>query len=962
MEYLHDIFFVITSSLCFTPHVALRGIKMKEYNEPMKLVHQHEDTSRSISQRILPNLGGIPGWLVSLLPLALFLGFASVVGTVASGEVLRVSYPWVPALGISLSFALDGLALLFALLVSGTGTLVVLYASSYLAGHAQLGRFYSYILLFLVAMLGLVLADNLVTLFVFWELTSITSYLLIGFNHRRAEARASALQALLITGGGGLALMAGLVLLGMVGGSFELSVLMQQGDIIRSSNLYVPILLLILAGAFTKSAQVPFHFWLPGAMEAPTPVSSYLHSATMVKAGIYLLARLTPVLGGTVLWHDALVIVGSATMLIGAYLAPRQGDLKRLLAYSTVSSLGTLVLLLGIGTPIAIKAAVVFLLVHALYKGALFMVAGIVDHEAGTREIEHVRGLRHAMPITAIVAVLAAFSFAGMPPMFGFIGKELVYEAKLTAPNASIILTTIAVASNALLVAAGLMTIQPFLGKEPSAPKHPHEAPIPMLIGPAMLAGLGLLIGLLPHMVAEPLIAPMVGAIQGEAAKVKLALWHGINAMLILSVITVISGVALFLGRGVFCCAGQVFDRLASVGPQRWYQLALDGLMATAEGLNRIIQRGTLRSYLLVIILTTVAMAGVTLLRTVDIGNVLVWPRASIFEWVLALVILASAVLTVRARSRLTAMVALGGVGFGVTLLFILFSAPDLAATQFAIETLTVLLFVLVLYRLPKYAMLSSTPDRVRDAVVALGFGGLMTLITLAITSYPLSTHVSDYVASASVPLANGRNIVNVILVDVRGIDTLGEITVLAVAAIGVYALLTLRPPEESGATTLNPDQRPVVRNRRIPKDSIILSTAARFLAPLMVLFSLYLLLRGHNEPGGGFVGGLLVAVAFALYVIAYDVQHARRMLRLDPRTLMGIGLLVALISGVPALLRGEPFMTGVWLEQKVPVIGKVGTPLLFDVGVYILVFGMALTIIFGLAERAEDTAEGSKR
>ena len=893
--------------------------------------------------------GGVSGWLSALLPLSLFFAFAALVGPVARGHIVTLSYTWVPALDISLSFLIDGLGLVFALLVSGIGALVVFYASSYMQGNPHLPRFYAIVLLFMVAMLGVVLADNVITLFIFWELTSITSYLLIGFFHQKEESRSAALQSLLITGGGGVALLAGLLLLGLAGGSFELSELMQRGDLVRSSSLYVPILLLIGLGAFTKSAQFPFHFWLPGAMQAPTPVSAYLHSATMVKAGIYLLARLAPVLGGTDLWYNTLVIVGCATMFIGAYLAPRQSDLKRLLAYSTVSALGTLVLLLGIGTTIAIKAAMVFLIVHSLYKGALFMVAGIVDHEAGTRKIEEVSGLRQAMPFTTVAAVLAAFSFAGMPPLFGFVGKELIYEAKLTAPDASFVLTTVAVVSNALLVAAGLMTLRPFFGK-PESPRPPHEAPLSMLAGPLVLAGLGLLAGMLPHLVAEPLISPSVSTVLGESAKVKLALWHGINTMLILSIITVISGVGIFLGRGLFCRAGRIFDRLAAFRPERWYELSLDGLMILAKTTTHIIQRGTLRTYLLIIILTTIGMAGLMLARTVDLATVLVWPQAGLFDWVLALIILASAFQVVRARSRLTALVALGGVGSGVTLLFILYSAPDLAATQFAIESLTVLLFVLVLYRLPVYETLSSKDARVRDALVALGAGGMMTLLTLAVTRTPLPSQVSDFITRASVPLANGRNLVNVILVDIRGLDTMGEIVVLAVAAIGVYALLNLRPSAGSPQQLHPLVQEPVVRVR----ESIILFEATRYLAPLMVLLSFYLLLRGHNEPGGGFVGGLLAAAAFALHVIASGVLYARRMLRVDPRTLMGVGLLLALLMGVPALLHGQPFMTGIWLPHKLPVLGKVGTPLLFDVGVYLLVVGITLTIIFELAAMAE--------
>ena len=370
-----------------------------------------------------------------------------------------------PALGVNLSFTVDGLSLLFALLISGVGALVLVYAGGYLAGSPQLGRLYAFLLFFMASMLGLVLADNLLLLFVFWELTSLSSYLLIGFDHERAEARAAALQALLVTGGGSLALLAGFLLLGQVGGSLELSALLSRPGAVTAHLLYVPILLLVLAGAFTKSAQFPFHFWLPAAMAAPTPVSAYLHSATMVKAGVYLLARLSPVLGGTDFWVWLVTVTGSATMLVGAYLALRQSDLKLILAYSTVSALGVMTSLLGLGGALAVRAALAFLLGHALYKGALFLVAGALDHQTGTRDVDRLAGLARAMPITALAAGLAALSMAGIPPLFGFIAKELSYEATLHAP-ASAWVTAAAVLANALLVAAaGLAGLKPFLGK-----------------------------------------------------------------------------------------------------------------------------------------------------------------------------------------------------------------------------------------------------------------------------------------------------------------------------------------------------------------------------------------------------------------------------------------------------------------------------------------------------------------
>jgi multicomponent Na+:H+ antiporter subunit A len=728
------------------------------------------------------------------VPLALVACFASLVGPIAAGEVFTFSYAWVPSLGINLSFYIDGLSLLFALLISGIGVFIVIYAGGYLVGHPLLSRFYVYVLLFMFSMLGMVIAGNLITLFVFWELTSLSSYWLIGFDHERAEARAAALQALLVTSGGGLALLTGLLLLRLSGGSLELATLLGQGNIVRSHALYLPIVLLILVGAFTKSAQFPFHFWLPNAMEAPTPVSAYLHSATMVKAGVYLLARLNPTLGGTEVWQVAVTATGAATMLIGAYLAVHQTDLKRILAYSTVSALGTLILLIGVGTESAIKAAVVFLLAHALYKGALFLVAGALDHETGSRSVTQLGGLRRLMPVTALAAGLAALSMAGLPPFLGFIGKELLYEASLEAPYAAALLTGVMVPTHALLVAvAGIVSIQPFFGRKVIAPKKPHEAPLSLWLGPVLLAGLGLLLGLVPTGIAQALLSPAVSAVLAKPAMVKLALWHGLDPVLALSAVTVGLGGIAYLGRGTLRKVALWSSFATRWGPAWWYSLSVDGLNALARGQTRLLQNGYLRFYLLTVIATTVGLVGYTLVSWGLLAQVIRPSGMRFYEMVVAAIILLAAVAAVRSQSRLAAVAALGAVGYGVALIYILFSAPDLAMTQFAIETLTVILLVLVLYRLPRFARLSSTPARIRDLFVALAAGGLMTALILAVTAAPSHTRLTPYFAENSLPLAKGRNIVNVILVDFRALDTLGEITVLSVAAIGVYALLKLR-------------------------------------------------------------------------------------------------------------------------------------------------------------------------
>ena len=739
------------------------------------------------------------GWLFALLPLALTLYFASLIGPVANGEIIPVSYAWVPSFGVNLSFYVDGLSLVFALLISGMGTLVVIYAGGYLAGHPQLGRFYLYLLLFMTAMLGLVLSGNIITLFVFWELTSLSSFLLIGFNHRQTKARASALQARSVTGMGGLALLAGLVLLGQVGGSWELATLLEEGKAIQSHSLYLPILLLILLGAFTKSAQFPFHFWLPNAMAAPTPVSAYLHSATMVKAGIFLLARFSPILGNTPGWQFSLTTAGAITMLLGAYLAWQQTDLKRILAYSTISALGTLVLLLGVGTAVAVKAAVVFLIVHSLYKGALFMAAGAIDHETGTRDITQLRGLRRAMPVTFVAVTLAALSMAGALPLFmGYIGKKLIYEAALTAPSAGWLLTGVVLLANIFtVVVAGLVAVRPFWGRPATMPKAAHEAQPSLWLGPLLLSGLGLLLVALLEFVPDNLLTPFLAtsasAIAADLVQVKLAAWSGFNAIFWLSLATLVAGVLLYAGRNRLRRLLEPANRVAAVGPERGYLLALNGLQAIAAGQTRLLQHGYLRLYLLTIMLVAVGLAGTTLLTRYGLNIGANWSGVSVQGVTLTVVILLATLAAVVSNSRLFTIAALGAIGYGMALLFVFYGAPDVAMTQLSVETLTVIILALTLYHLPRFSRLSSTAARAGDALAALAVGGLVSLLALTALTVPMQSRLTPYFAENSATLAQGRNIVNVILVDFRALDTLGEITVLAVAAIGIYALLKQR-------------------------------------------------------------------------------------------------------------------------------------------------------------------------
>jgi multicomponent Na+:H+ antiporter subunit A len=743
-------------------------------------------------------VGGRVHYLLALLPAALTVYFASFLPQVAGGTPARVASEWVPGLGVSLSFYLDGLSLIFALLISGIGTFVTLYTGGYLHGHAQLGRFYLYLLSFMGSMLGLVLADNVITLFVFWELTSITSFLLIGFNHAERRSRRAAIQALLVTGGGGLALLAGLLMMAAAAGSTELSVILSDPATLKEHGLYTAMSVLVLAGAFSKSAQFPLHFWLPNAMEAPTPVSAYLHSSTMVKAGVYLLARLAPGLGGTDLWIAALVGFGAVTMLVGGTLAMRQNDLKLVLAYTTVAALGTLTMLIGLGGPLAFKAMALFLITHAFYKGGLFLVAGCIDHETGTRNTLELGGLVRRMPASFAAAALLALSMAGLIPFVGFIAKEVMYEATLQlGATAAVLVTAATVAGNAFnVIAAGIVVVGPFLSTRKLTPHEPHEAPPAMLAGPLVLAVLGLAAGALYPLTAELVAAPVMASLSGGAVAAQdagLYLWHGIKPPLLLSVLTLALGVLGYL----------LWDRLRRLigrtlemigwGPDTGYDQAVLALERLAYAQTRVQQTGYLRHYLLA---SFVALAGFTLLALGVAGG---WPQGfavpTVYlpEAIALAILIGGAVVATVVYSRIAAVAAIGAVGYAVALLFLVFSAPDLAFTQFMVETLTVVILVLVLMRVPlEVTAFRGWAGRLRDGVISLAFGGTVAALLLSATRGPLDLRLSEYFIENSVPVAHGHNIVNVILVDFRALDTLGEIFVVTVAGVSTLALVRL--------------------------------------------------------------------------------------------------------------------------------------------------------------------------
>ncbi|MGI8599006.1 MAG: putative monovalent cation/H+ antiporter subunit A [Chitinophagaceae bacterium] len=731
----------------------------------------------------------------SALPLALFVYFLSMVPVVSSGNTLSSGLRWIPSLNVHLNFFADGLSLLFALLITGIGFLVFLYASNYLKGHIYIDRFFGYLSMFMGSMLGLVLSDNVLTLFIFWELTSISSFFLIGFDNDNEESRKNSLLALAITGGGGFFLLAGFILLGYVGGTLSIQEMLQLSEVIKGHQLYPWILAFVVAGAFTKSAQFPFHFWLPGAMKAPTPVSAYLHSATMVKAGIYLLARFTPVLGSHYYWNTTLLIIGAITMLYAAFHAIIRTDLKSILAYSTVSALGMLTFLIGLGTKEALIAASVFILVHALYKAALFLTAGVIDHETGIRDVTKLAGLRKVLLPVAIGGTLAALSNAGIPFTFGFLGKDLIYEATLAFEDFGIWFTAAAVITNIFLLYAGFIAgIKPFTGKLPVAYKDVH-LPSAALWLPALLLGVaGLFFGVFPAVIDKSIIQPVVLAIHGSAVDIPLKIWHGFNKVLLLSIITITAGFLLFYLINPSNRYVKFIGKIDFLSPQQILSNGAYKIQHFSAWYTKTLQNGYLRLYVMVIVFFLMALLAYKLFTGVYIYiDSSQFHELTLYEVMVTGIMFIAILITVLTSSRLTAVASMGVVGYCLCLLFVFYSAPDLAMTQFTIDTLTVVLFVLVLFKLPPFISFANTTVKIRDAVIALSFGSLISIIALEVLNETVEKETSIFYGENSYALAKGKNIVNVILVDFRGMDTLVEIIVLTIAAIGVFSLLKFK-------------------------------------------------------------------------------------------------------------------------------------------------------------------------
>ncbi len=919
----------------------------------------------------------------ALVALASLLLVAMMYPQLQAGSVVREEWLWMPDLGLNLLLRVDGFAWMFAVLVTGIGLLVALYARYYMSPEDPVPRFFSFFLAFMGAMLGVVLAGNLIQLVFFWELTSLFSFLLIGYWHHRKDARRGARTALTVTGTGGLAMLGGILILGHIVGSYDLDAVLSSGDRLRQHPLYAPMLLLILLGALTKSAQFPFHFWLPRAMAAPTPVSSYLHSATMVKAGVFLLARLWPVLSGTPEWFWLVSTAGCITLVLGAYAAMFQHDLKALLAYSTISHLGLITLLLGMNSPLAAVAAVFHIINHATFKASLFMAAGIIDHETGTRDIRRLSGLVKAMPITGSLALVASAAMAGVPLLNGFLSKEMFFAETVylsAAPWVEFALPAAALVASMFATVYSLrFTVKVFFGKPSTRlPREPHEPVRWMRVPIELLVLLCLAVGVAPQAVIGPVLRlaaqPVTG---GTLPTYSLALWHGINAPLVMSLMALTGGIVLYilLSKPMSENRFQQVPLIGQLNGQQMFNRVLAGLSLLARRVQRTLYTRRFQVQMSLLITVCVALVGLTLWHSgLSWGN---RPRLAP-SWEFALIWFVGATCAVGAATqakfhRLAALVLLGGTGLTTALTFVWFSAPDLALTQLSVEVVTTVLFLLGLRWLPKRLQLpealplTARLRRIRDLGLAVIVGAGMSALAYALmTRQQTPQSISGYFLDRALPQGGGANVVNVMLVDFRAFDTMGEIVVLGVVALTVYALLRrFRPPMESiqaphQQRATPPDLVTDLVNQRVASDTaigylMVPAVLSRLVLPMLALLSAHLFLRGHNAPGGGFVAGLVLAIGLVSQYMVAGTQWVEAHFNLELRRWIALGMLAAGLCGIAALGLGYPFMTTHTAHFTLPLFGDIHLPsaTVFDAGVFLVVVGSTLLILTALAHQS---------
>ena len=899
---------------------------------------------------------------VAILPawsLILVLMYA---GDIFDGQAIRQTLEWIPSMGLDLSFRLDGLSLLFLLLILGIGLLVILYAKYYLSDKDSMGKFYAYLMLFMTAMVGIVTSNNLIQLWMFWELTSISSFLLISFWSHKSDARKGARMALTVTGAGGLALLGGLLLLGNIVGSYDLDTVLASGDLIRAHAAYPVILVLVLLGAFTKSAQFPFHFWLPHAMSAPTPVSAYLHSATMVKAGIFLMARFYPALAGTDLWFMIVSLTGLITLLLGAYIALFKHDLKGLLAYSTISHLGLITLLLGLNSDLAAVAAIFHVINHAIFKASLFMAAGIIDHESGSRDMRKLNGLMKYMPYTATLAIVAALSMAGVPLLNGFLSKEMFFAETLNQSmlgSLSWLIPLLATVGAAFSVAYSLRFIHDvfFNGEPIDLPKTPHEPPRYMKVPVEILVALCLLVGMFPaYIVGDLLNVASIAVLAHDAPVYSLAIWHGLNIPLLMSFFAMAGGITIYYNRRHLFQFQSQFDEPDA---KHVFEGVIQSIINTSERIIATLENGSLQRYIFLLLLFTLVMAALPLLDLVqNSGSRPQIPIDGVAITGALLMILSAIATVIWHRRRFLALIFLSVVGLIVSLVFAQFSAPDLALTQLSVEIVTIILLLLALFFLPQSTRKESSNRRLSlDLLVSGLIGCVIGTICFAMLTTPLDT-ISDFFLANSKTGGGGTNVVNVILVDFRGFDTLGEITVLGIAALGIFKLIAKMkihmPARDDKGRAWSNDPHPMM-----------FEMVSQSLLPLAILVSVYIFLRGHNVPGGGFIAGLITSVAIIQQYIAHGVQWIKPRVKIDYQWLIAGGILIATTTGLGSWIFGKPFLS-TWFDYfNLPWIGEfeLASAMLFDLGVYLTVVGSVMLILANLgklttSERFDDSKE----
>ncbi|MCQ4312092.1 monovalent cation/H+ antiporter subunit A [Pseudomonas stutzeri] len=894
-----------------------------------------------------------------LAPLLALVLLMSKRAAVFGGETEVLTLPWLPELGLNLSLRLDGLGFLFALLILGIGLLVILYARYYLSKSEPMGRFFGFFLLFMGAMLGVVLAENLLLMLMFWELTSLSSFLLIGFWSHRSDARQGARMALVVTGGGGLALLAGVLLIGHIVGSYELSAVLASGDLIRTNALYPLTLILVLLGVFTKSAQFPFHFWLPQAMAAPTPVSAFLHSATMVKAGVFLLARLYPALSDSEWWFYLVSLTGLATLLIGAVMALFQHDLKGLLAYSTISHLGLITLLFGLDSQMGAVAAIFHIINHATFKASLFMAAGIIDHETGTRDMRRINGMLKYMPHTAVLAMIASLAMAGVPLLNGFLSKEMFFAETLDQHLLGSFYWTIpalATLAGAFSVAYSLRFVHDvfFNGEPIDLPKYPpHEPARYMKIPVEILVLLCLLVGMLPAYTVAPLLsAAVAGSLNGPIPEYSLSIWHGFNLPLLMSFVALGGGLLIYSLRK---WAFRWYEGLPRVDSLQVFARVISDIARGACWITARMENGSLQRYLALVLLSSLLLVVYALMPLEALGGpVALTPPDVVTVFGMLILCLASLLTVFFHRRRLVALMVLSVAGLMVALAFARYSAPDLALTQLSVEVVTIILLILALYFMPDRTPVESSSLRsFRDLVLASSFGTMIALLTYAVLTRPYDS-IASFFLENSVPGGGGTNVVNVILVDFRGFDTLGEISVLAIAAVGIYGLLY-------GLHLPHPIRDYRGRLWATDNHPMILDVLSRALLPMALLISVFIFLRGHNLPGGGFIAGLITAVALILQYISHGVAWAQQRQPFSYHGIAGLGVLIAGLTGLGSWLFGRPFLTSAFGHFHLPLIGdfELATAMLFDLGVYLAVVGATLLILSNMGHVSQD--ESSK-